>query len=120
MLRGASTTRSRPVNRNAFCNTFFESWSNRFILLSLADDDDTLADVDDNLDVLEDCIKFDIVLHAICILVAKDSISRNSGKSWTFIESHLVNVIFALDDEADGDSEGNDKSSIRSEKDDEV
>ena len=52
--------------------------------------------------------------------MAKDSISRNSGKSWTFIESHLVNVIFALDDEADGDSEGNDKSSIRSEKDDEV
>jgi len=51
--------------------------------------------------------------------VAKDSISRNSGKSWTFIESHLVNVIFALDD-ADGDNDGNDKSSIRSEKDDEV
>ena len=47
------------------------------------------------LGLIEDCIKFDIVLHAICILVAKDSISRNSGKSWTFIESHLVNVIFA-------------------------
>lgn len=46
--------------------------------------------------------------------------SRNSGKSCTFADNHLVNVIFAFGDEADGDNDGNDKSSIRSEKDDEV
>ena len=46
--------------------------------------------------------------------------SLNSGKSWTLRESHLVRVIFAFDEDADGDNDGNDKSSIRSEKDDDV
>ena len=52
--------------------------------------------------------------------MAKDSISRNSGKSCTFADNHLVNVIFAFDEDVDGDNDGNDKSLIRSEKDDEV
>ena len=34
---------------------------------------------DDNFDVEDECIKLDMVLHAICIDRCKDSMSRNSG-----------------------------------------
>ena len=44
------------------------------LLLLLNGEDD-----DDNFDVEEECIKLDMVLHAICIDRCKDSMSRNSG-----------------------------------------
>lgn len=80
-LGGASTTRSRPVNLRAFVRTFLDIRSSRLMessAASLPASDSPPVDEDAEEEVVA-VMRFDIVLHAICIERWRDSTSRSSG-----------------------------------------